>query len=112
MNRRHRLISSRDFDRVFANGKRGASGVLSCVATRRDDSNAVRVGITANKRVGGAVARNRSKRLLREATRALIANVPPGSDVVLVARPACAKSTLERVRQDLEVALRRAGAFC
>lgn len=45
-----------------------------------------RFGFAVGKRVGGAVVRNRAKRRLREAARALIPRLEPGIDVVLVAR--------------------------
>ncbi len=45
-----------------------------------------RLGLSVSRKVGGAVERNRVKRLLREAFRTEGAVLPPGTDVVLVAR--------------------------
>ncbi len=61
----------------------------------------------ASRRVGGAVARNRAKRLLREAAQ----TVPfaPGFDVVLVARAACAHGDLASVRAELARTLEELG---
>ncbi|MCD7775667.1 MAG: ribonuclease P protein component [Clostridiales bacterium] len=45
-----------------------------------------RIGITASKKIGNAVQRNRARRVIREAFRMLQDNVSPGFDIVFVAR--------------------------
>jgi ribonuclease P protein component len=67
----------------------------------RGDASPARVGIVASKRVGHAVARNRAKRLLREASRHL--SWVDGVDVVIVARAGSAGVTLHEVLPDLTV---------
>ena len=67
----------------------------------------VRVGFTASRKVGGAVQRNRAKRRLRAAARAVMPGaVVPGFDYVLVARTA----VLTCLYADLEATLRSAMA--
>jgi ribonuclease P protein component len=104
---RRRLSRSADFDRVFREGRSFASRYLvlhafprhGAGATPEDGEashghaadDAARLGISVGRRIGGAVERNRVKRLLREAFRALGPELPPGYDFVLVARPDAAE---------------------
>ena len=104
-----RMTSSRDFARVFRSGKRGSSPLITCVAAIGDPG-AARVGLAVGAGVGNAVKRNRARRLLREAARATC--IKPGSDVVLVAKPPLAKSSLGDARAALTAALERAGVSC
>jgi ribonuclease P protein component len=72
------------------------------------DQPRVRIGVAAGRTVGTAVTRNRAKRLLREAMRALIPNIASGFDLVLIARPGLVSATLEETRQALLTLLQRA----
>ena len=75
------------------------------------DSVPFRVGFTASKRVGGAIARNRAKRRLREAVaRVMPGHAKPGYDYVVIARAATLHRKFDDLLQDLETALARVGA--
>ena len=104
-----RLTRSADVTAVLRRG-RSRSGGLLAVHTLPHDGSAdgssqaparptARLTVVASKRVGGAVRRNRAKRLLREAARPLAWR--PGLDVVLVARAACAASDVHAVSAEL-----------
>jgi ribonuclease P protein component len=68
-----------------------------------------RVGVTASRRVGSAVERNRAKRLLREAARHLYPHFQSKSlDVMLIARPELASASEEEVEKALGTLLERA----
>ena len=66
------------------------------------------VSVVAGRRIGGAVARNRARRILREAWRAL-APVTEGRDVVLVARPPIDGSTTNDLVSEMRDLLPRVG---
>ena len=73
------LNQNRDFQTLY---KRGISFVTPFVVIymRPNRFGVHRLGITAGKRVGNAVQRNRAKRLIRQAYRELEAELPPYLD--------------------------------
>ena len=79
------LCRNNDFRRLYARGKSFVSPVV-VVYTLKNRTGQVRVGITTSKKIGNAVQRNRSRRVIREAYRGLASRVRPGVDLVFVAR--------------------------
>jgi ribonuclease P protein component len=68
----------------------------------------LRVGFTASKRVGNAVARNRAKRRLRAAAAAVLPDCgKPGTDYVLIARGDTGARPYAELLADIEGALRQ-----
>lgn len=103
-----RLKRRADFVRVARTGKsRRERGLVLQTAPRPGDtpSDNPRVGITATRRIGGAVSRNRAKRRLRAlADQVLAVQAQPDKDYVLIAR----NGTLTRSYADLTSDLLRA----
>jgi ribonuclease P protein component len=62
---------------------------------------APRLGITASRRVGSAVARNRVKRLIRETFRRNRGSFPAESDVVVIARDGSRDLTAAQVEREI-----------
>lgn len=79
------LSENRDFRRIYARGKSFVAPVLVMYVLKNRSKN-VRVGITTSKKIGNAVKRNRSRRIIRAAFRELAPNVKDGYDIVFVAR--------------------------
>jgi ribonuclease P protein component len=86
--RRQRLSRSAEFDRVYREGRSHANRYLVVYSFPREgDSEDPRLGVSVGRKVGGAVERNRVKRLLRDAFWAVADSLPEGHDFVVVARP-------------------------
>jgi ribonuclease P protein component len=83
--REFRLTRSNDFKRVRSSGKSYAHPLVVLVAHPSTEMQ-LRVGVVAGRSVGGAIQRNRAKRLLRESARSLLPSLKPGWDLILIAR--------------------------
>ena len=102
------ICRNNDFRRIYARGKSYVSPLVVVYALKNRTKN-VRVGITTSKKVDNAVQRNRSRRVIREAFRALAPRVRPGFDLVLVARGKTPYVKSTDVRRQLERQLQAAG---
>lgn len=103
------LSKERDFCRTY---RKGSSHVSFCVVAyiNKNFNKRTRLGITASKKVGNAVKRNRARRVIREACLSLLKGKCLGNvDVVLVARARTAFVKSYVVKANLEKIFKEAG---
>ena len=104
------LCRNNDFRRLYARGKSFVSPVVGGY-TLKNRTGQVRVGITTSKKIGNAVQRNRSRRVIREAYRGLASRVRPGVDLVFVARGKTPYVKSTDVARHMERQLQAAGVL-
>jgi ribonuclease P protein component len=103
---RQRLRTRAEFDRVFRRGVRLDGRWFSLIAAANGGEED-RLGLAVSRRVGGAVVRNRARRLLREAFRHLARGERPAVDIVVLAKPELASRGLVEIDGELRARLRR-----
>jgi len=101
-----------EFERVYEEGQPHRTSLLVMFVLLAPEF-ARKAGFVAGRRVGGAVARNRSKRLMREAYRRNKSVLPEsGVHLVLVARNGCGEATYGELEAQLMSLFERAGLIC
>lgn len=103
-----RLLRRPQFLAAAKGRSEARGGVVIQMLDRADGSDAVGLGFTATRKIGGAVVRNRAKRRLREAARILApAHALAGRDYVFIARMGTPDRPWDRLLDDVKWALTR-----
>ena len=103
-----RIKQGRDFARVRRVGERMVVGCLIANWQRLPADAASHLGVITGGRIGGAVVRNRARRLMRETFRLHQRELAGPVDLVLVARPSIVGKGFAEVERDFLVTLRKA----
>lgn len=104
------LKENKDFRRLYYRGKSQASPCLVTYAMKNRLGKA-RVGITSGKKIGNAVARNRSRRLIRAAFSLYEDRLNGGWDFVFVARTRTSQVKMQDVAREMEQHLQNLGVL-
>ncbi len=94
------LRKPQEFQAVYDRRRSSADGTI-IVYVRENGLPQSRLGLSVSKKFGGAVQRNRIRRLMREAYRLTKEHFPPGYDIVLIPRPQ-EEFTLDAFRKALK----------
>jgi len=94
------LTENHLFRRLYHQGKSKVSPWVA-VYWRKNRLSQNRLGITTSKKLGGAVQRNRARRVIKEAYRLLEPELKPGFDIVVVARQRAVTAKMQQVKKSL-----------
>jgi ribonuclease P protein component len=108
--RRFRLTQSTDIKRVRHLGKSYAHPLIVLVVLSNEQQGS-RIGIVTGRSIGGAVQRNRAKRLLRAALQPLLTAINPGWDLLLIARQGMGGAVYSETQKALTILLQRARIY-
>jgi ribonuclease P protein component len=105
----HRLLQRRLFVEAYERGMRAHGRLTVLFALRREDDGPWRLGLTATRKLGGAVVRNRLRRQGREIFRHWGDRIPNGWDFVLNFKHGAFSASQAFLRTDLANCLARLG---
>lgn len=106
----YRLRREKDFQRVFAEGRRKHYASLTVIFLQRQDPGPSRFGVVAGSRLARkSTERNRIKRKIRGLLGIALRKVPPGFDVVCVAKRCMDKEKNFSYREDVRMFLEDLG---
>ena len=105
-----RLLRRVDFQRVYDRGLKVSGPFFLLFVCRREEEGLCRIGLTASRKVGKAVVRNRAKRLLRESVRRNWDAVPENCDCILHVRAKIREASYVEVEAEILRTMRRARA--
>ncbi|WP_274365070.1 ribonuclease P protein component [Paenibacillus thermotolerans] len=111
MQKRLRLRKREDFSRVFKHGKAAANHQLVVYVKPSKDAESFRVGISASKKIGNAVVRNKMRRRLKEILRGMETRIAKNVDIVVIVRKPAVELEFSDLKRSVHHVLKRAGVL-
>ncbi|MFD2117398.1 ribonuclease P protein component [Paenibacillus yanchengensis] len=108
MQRKLRLRNRADFSRIYRNGKSFANGQFVVYWSHQKVADPFRVGVSASKKIGNAVVRNRMRRIVKEIMRRYEGKLQPNIDIIIIVRKPAITMHYQELEKSIAHVLRRA----
>lgn len=104
----YRLKKNKDFRRVYSKGRSFADRRIIMYFFKNDREES-RIGFSVSKKVGNAVIRNRTRRILKEICRLNRSQIKKGFDIIIIARAAIAGNTYREIEKSFFWLIKKSG---
>lgn len=111
MQRQYRLAKRKDFSKVYRLGNSAANRQFVVYSMKNPQTVKMRVGVSASKKLGGAVVRNRLRRMIKEIVRLHADHLIPGYDLIIIVRKPAVGMHYKEMEKSLLHALKRASIW-
>ncbi|OBZ10335.1 ribonuclease P protein component [Bacillus sp. FJAT-26390] len=109
MHRKLRLRNREDFSRIYRGGKSFANGQFVVYWSKQPTAEPFRLGVSASKKIGNAVVRNRMRRMIKEIVRHQANRIVPKTDFILIVRKPATEMKMKEMEKSVLHVLKKAG---
>ena len=113
LNKKYRLCKRKQFNYIYKKGRHAGCDILSLVyifaKMPYNSPSHLKIGFSANKKVGGSVQRHRALRKMREAVRPLIPNMAANHNYIFVAKETILDKSVAEIHAAVASVLKKAG---
>jgi len=107
--RKLRLRKRQDFSRIYRSGKSFANGQFVLYWSRQKQADPIRLGVSASKKIGNAVVRNRMRRLVKEIIRHQTDRLVEQMDLIIIVRKPAVGLKMKELERSMQHVLKRSG---
>ncbi len=107
--RKLRLRNRADFSRVYRGGRSFANSQFAVYWFRQKDADPIRLGVSASKKIGNAVVRNRMRRTVKEIIRHMTDRIVPNIDIIIIVRKPAITMKYSDLEKSMNHVLKKAG---